>query len=328
MSKRFISRRDLLKRTAAATAALALGPGCVTTGTAAYFDPKGLPTKPLGKTGVSVPRIGIGAGSRFCSVQDEDEALEILTYALDHGLYYWDTAHDYTRDSVISEERLGKILKSRRKEVFLATKVGAREPDEAKRHIEESLTRLQTDYLDILQLHSVKSVEDVEVIAKEGGVLDVVRKLRDEGVAKNIGFTGHDSAKAMALLAKRYDFNTMLIALNHYKEGQEKFEEQAVPTALEHGLGVMLIKVVRPRETIEEVDPRELVRYALSLKGPAAAVIGTDSLEILKENISILKSFSPMDSQEMDKMRVALAPFFRHEGLEWMRPSYCDGLWA
>ena len=160
------------------------------------FDSKGIPTRILGKTGIQVPIIGIGTGSRFCSVYDEDKALGILTYALDHGLYYWDTAHDYQNDKVISEERVGKILKARRKEVFLATKVSARKADEAKQQIEESLKRLQTDYIDVLQIHSIKSVKDAKEVVKRGGVLDVVQSLKEQGVAKFIGFTGHSSAEA------------------------------------------------------------------------------------------------------------------------------------
>jgi aryl-alcohol dehydrogenase-like predicted oxidoreductase len=333
MSDNLISRRALLKGTVAATAALAIRPNMgAAEQPASPFDAKGLPTRKLGKTGVRVPLIGLGNGSRFCAVKDEDKALEILTYGLDHGLYYWDTAHDYGNEDVISEERLGKILKHRRKEVFLATKVGAREPDEAKRHIEESLTRLQTDRLDILQVHQVVSVEDVDEIAKKGGVLDVVRQMRDQGVAKYIGFTGHSSAEGMAAAAKRYDFDTMLVALNHYREeGWEKgqdFENKAVPIAAEKGLAVMLIKVIRPRETVEDLAPKDLIRYALSLKHVNAAVIAHDSLDVLKKNIALLKEFKPLDAERMDKLRGELAPFYRHEGLAWMRPSYRDGFLA
>jgi len=255
-------------------------------------------------------------------------ALEILEYALDSGLYYWDTAHDYGNENVISEKRLGKILKHRRKEVFLATKVGSREPDEGRRHIEESLNRLQTDYLDILQIHSIESVEDVNNIGRKGGILDVVRQMRTEGVTKYIGFSGHGSAEAMALAARQYDFDTMLIALNHYNEGEENFEKMAVPVAAQKGLGIMVIKVIRPRETVKSITPKELIQYALSLKNVHAAVIGIDSIEVLKENIALIKDFKMLDSDKMDKIRISLNPFYRHEGVEWMQPHYRDGFWA
>ncbi|MHC4456380.1 MAG: aldo/keto reductase [Planctomycetota bacterium] len=329
-----ISRRKFLKDTLAATAALAISPSLsAAEKSESAFDAKGLPTRILGQTGVKVPLTGVGTGSRFCAVKEEDKALQMLTYALDHGLYYWDTAHSYGNDEVISEKRLGKIVKHRRREIFLATKVEAREPDEAKRYIEESLSRLQTDYVNLLQIHSVESVEDVEIITKKGGLLDVVREMKEQGVARHIGFTGHRSAEAMAMAARNYDFDTMLIALNHYHEEVENdekqdFENKAVPVAAEKGLGVIAMKVIRPRETVKSVTPDELVRYALSLKNVNAAVISVDDLKFVKANIAILQDFKPLDKKKMDKIRMALAPFYRHEGLEWMQPHYRDGLLA
>jgi len=126
-------------------------------GSESSYDAKGLPTVMYGKTETKVPRIAIGCGSRFCTVQDPEKSQELLHHALETGFYYWDTAHDYAYNDVISEERLGLVLKHRRKEVFLATKVGERTYDGAMRHIEESLKRLNTDYLEILQIHSVLS---------------------------------------------------------------------------------------------------------------------------------------------------------------------------
>jgi predicted aldo/keto reductase-like oxidoreductase len=331
MAKNKITRRDLLKSSLAAAAIavipeqnLAENKKCDST-----YDPRGLPTVTLGKTGIVVPLIGYGTGSRFCAVTDEDKALEMLTYALDQGLYYWDTAHAY--GDGLSEQRLGKILKHRRKDVFLATKVQSRDADEAKQQIETSLKRLNTDYVNLLQIHSVESLEDVEEIVKPGGLLDIVIEAKEQGVARNIGFTGHSSAKAMAYLAKKYNFDTMLIALNHYRDEIEDdkpqdFENKAIPAAAKSNLGVMVIKVIRPRETIERLKPQDLIRYALSLNHVDAAVISMTTLDNIKDNIAILKDFAPMESENMKKMRLALAPFYRHENLEWMRPDYHDGM--
>jgi predicted aldo/keto reductase-like oxidoreductase len=320
-----ISRRNFLKGVLAATATLTFN--CKVSPPIAdpKFDSKGVPTRILGKTGIQVPIIGIGTGSRFCFVYDEDKALEILTYALDHGLYYWDTAHSYGNDKVISEERVGKILKKRRKEVFLATKVYARNVDEAKRHVEESLKRLQTDYIDILQIHGIKSVEDAKEVVKKNGVLHVVRGLKDQGVAKYIGFTGHSSSKAMAMLAMDYDFDTMLISLNHLRNGQEDFEKHAVPIASKKGLGIMVMKVIRPRETIKSISPSDLIKYSLSLQHVHTAVLGIDGMGVLKQNISLLRNFKTLNTQKMEVIRVLLAPFFRNENVAWMLPHYRDG---
>ena len=121
MPGRKISRRKFIKVTTESTAVFALGGNLIKCTKPEEFDPKGLPTRILGKTGVEIPLIALGLGSRFCSVSNEDDALNILTYALDNGLYYWDTAHIYTNGSIISEERLGKIIKHRRGEIFIST---------------------------------------------------------------------------------------------------------------------------------------------------------------------------------------------------------------
>ena len=266
-------------------------------------------------------------------MRDEDKALEMLTYALDNGLYYWDTANGYRDEEVISEERLGKILKHRRKEVFLSTKVGARQADGARRELEESLGHLQTDYINLWQIHGLDSLEDAKALGKKGSVLEVLYKMREEGVVKNIGFTGHKSAEAMAYAAKEYELDTMLIALSHndydIEDGQQQdFEGKVMPIAADKGMGVMAMKVIRPREIIKDLTPKELVRYALSVKEVNAAVISMSSLENVKDNIAILKGFEPLDNEAMDKMRVALEPFYRNEGLEWLQPYYRDGYLA
>jgi aryl-alcohol dehydrogenase-like predicted oxidoreductase len=325
MKYKNISRREFIKDTAQVTAAMTVGSKVIFAQSSSKYNAKGLPTTVLGKTGVTVPRIAIGTGSRYMAVQDEDKAMEILNHALDNGLYYWDTASTYRRDELYSEQRLGKILKDRRKEVFLATKVQEREPEEAKKIIERSFNRLQTDYIDIFQIHNIQSVDDVKKATEKGGVFDILRKYKEQGSIGNIGFTGHTSAEAMKFAAVNFDFDTMLIALNHYQPGKQKFEEEAVPAAAKKGLGVMIIKVIRPRETVQGIESRDLVRYALSLPEVNVAVIGTDSMEVLKANISILKNFKKMDAEEMQKMRMALAPVYRHERLVWMQPGYEDG---
>ena len=325
--KQKMTRRQFIVETALTTASIGVA-GRALAGKQSPYDAKGLPTRELGKTGVRVPFIVIGTGSRWCSVKDEDEALRILTYALDHGLYYWDTASTYRGENFFSEERIGKILKDRRKRVFLSTKVRERDPDKAKVQIETSLKRLQIDRLDLLQIHRIQSPEDVEDIGKKGGVYDIVRSFKEQGVCRFIGFTGHSDAEAMKLAAERYEFDTMLIALNHYQKGNEKFEEHAVPFAAQKGMGVLAMKVIRPREKNKNLKATDLIRYALSLKHVNAAVIGTDSLTVLKQNIELIKNFKPLSDPEMERLRVALAPFYRHEGLEWMHPAYEDGALA
>ncbi len=323
-----LNRREFVKRTVATTAALSVAGTGLPLAAEKYLDSKGLPTAMLGQNGATVPRMVIGCGSRWLAVEDEDKALEIIEYALNHGLYHLDTASSYKNKSYFSEERLGKILPSVRKQVFLSTKVHDRNPDKAKVLIETSLKRLNTDYIDLLQIHNIQSVEDVEEIRKPGGLLEVVQQAKEEKIARFIGFTGHTSAEAMTEAAKTFAADTMLIALNHYQNGNEAFEQGAIPAAQENGLGVLGMKVVRPRENNKTLSAPDLIKYALSLNQVDAVVIGTDSLEVLKENINLLKSFEPLPEERMQEIRMSLQPYYLHKNLEWMHPSYTDGEWA
>jgi uncharacterized protein len=322
MKKKDFTRRKFIKTTGAVTAGVILAPAASCTRSA--YDAKNIPTAVLGNTGVRIPRLIMGLGSRFM-VTDEDKGLEILETGLNNGFYYWDTAASYGSKQEWSEERIGKILKNVRDRVFLASKVGDRNGDDAKRTLETSLKRLQTDYIDLYQIHSVNNEEEVKRFGDKDGVLPVLKKYQEEGVIRHIGFTGHTSAQAMKLAAEMYDFDTMLIALNHQENGKQPFEEQPVPYAAQKGMGVLAMKVVRPRETVDWLNPDDLVRYALSLDGITAAVIGIDSLDILNKNLAVIQSFKKLEKNEMDKFRVALEPFYRSKSLPWMQPSYHDG---
>ncbi len=140
--KKKITRREFVQTSAAAAAAVSVLPAAACSLNKSPYDAKGMPTVKLGKTGVKVPRLGFGCGSRWMGVQSDDAALEILEYALQQGLYYWDTAASYGNDQISSEERIGKILKKHRESVFLVSKTGERDGDKAKESIETSLKRL------------------------------------------------------------------------------------------------------------------------------------------------------------------------------------------
>jgi len=337
-----MKRRDFLKTTAGAGAGLALvgtnlfAPGCADINS--RFDAKGLPTVMFGNTGVRIPRIVLGLGSRFCHIVSDREANEMLHFALDNGFYYWDTAHTYDNTIalppgreqptrlVISEVRLGEVVKTRRKEIFLSTKVAARNPDEAKQQIELSLKRLQTDRLDMLKIHSVTTLEDVNNISKKGKLLDVLMQMKAEKVTRFIGFSCHSDPKVARELTKRGDFDSMLIAMNHYPPIATR-QEIAAKTAKDKQMGLLMMKAVRPRETVEGLQTTDLIKYALSLEGPHAIAVGMDSIDVVKSNIEILRNFQPMSPERMSELTVQLAPFYRHENLPWMQQDYQDGNW-
>jgi len=292
------------------------------------YDAKGLPTAILGKTGVRIPRIAVGLGSRFCSIARDSLAIELLNYTLDSGLYYWDTAHIYENTSlgVISEVRLGEVIKTRRDEIFLSTKVTSRDPDEAMRQIETSLKRLQTDHLDMLKIHDVQQ-KDLEALKQKGNLIDILTRLKSQGVTRFIGFSGHSEAIAMKTMAETGIFDSMLIAMNHWGGSAEKRQEKAIPAARANDMGVIVMKVVRPRETVKSLAPENLIKYALSLKGPHGIVLGMDSIEVVKSNLAILRNFKPMEEEEMKTFAMQLSPFYKSSHLPWMKEGYHDGLW-
>ena len=338
MQNKKITRRELIKGTigagillAGSQMAQAISLIEKSTGKTGY-DAKGLPTAILGKTGIRIPRIAVGLGSRFCNLEKDEDAFKVLNHALDNGLYYWDTACDYENKKLgfTSEGRIGEVLKTRRKEVFICTKVDSRDPDEAKRQIERSLKRLQTDHLDILKIHDVKSVEDVAKVSEKGNLIDIVHQMKEQGVARFIGFSGHANAEALKSMADRGDFDTMLMALNHYNQSKNPQQRQALvlPAAKAKGLGVMVMKTVRPRENIKTLDPNELVQYALSLSGPDGILLGMESVAVIDSNLKNLRTFKPLDEQRMKELALDLSPFYRHENLPWMKFGYCDGKWS
>ncbi|HBE40438.1 MAG TPA: aldo/keto reductase [Bacteroidales bacterium] len=332
--KRNYSRRKFIRQTLGAGLVIAGADIALTqtscSGLRNKYDPKGLPTAVLGKTGVVIPRIAIGLGSRFLTIKTLDEAIEMCNYALDNGLYYWDTAHTYVNNEsgAISEERLGHIIKDRRNEIFLSTKIAARDTEGAKAQIELSLKRLQTDHFDMMKIHSIASREDVNEICKTGGILDLFSKMKEEGVTKFIGFSGHGNAQALKMMIDTGRFDSMLFAMNHYAGPTDTRQELLIPAAKERGIGVMLMKAVRPKETIEGVSVPELIRFALSLEGPDGVAVGMDSKNVVDSNLNILRNFKPMDAAEKIKYAELLSPYFRHENLPWMKAGYHDGCWA
>ncbi len=322
-----ITRRKFVQTTAAAAATIAIAPvtGCASP---SPYDSRGLPTVQLGKTGAEVPLMGFGCGSRWMAIPDNDMALEILESGFDQGLYYWDTAASYGNDKISSEERIGIILKERRDKVFLSSKTGDRDGDQAKKSVERSLERLQTDHLDLLHVHAVSSVEDAEELGKKGKVMEVLEKLKSEGVIRNIGFSGHASAEGMKRAIELYDFDVMMMALNHQStDGSQDFEGLPAPLARQKGMGVVAMKVIRPRETVRGLASEDLVRYALSLGDFHMVNIGTDSKAVLQANLEILRNFAPLGEEKMKEIRLALHPFYQDKNLDWMHPAYQDG-WA
>ncbi len=309
-----ISRRQFLEATALGGA----------TASSLSGAPAAIPTRVLGRTGQQVTVLAFGSGSRFLMYKD-DQAVEVLNRALDLGISYVDSAQTYGKGR--SEEVVGRVMATRRKQVFLATKIGVREAEAAMREVERSLKRLQTDHLDLLHIHSLDGEQDLARIEAPDGLLKLLYKLRDQKVTRFIGVTCHTKAATLGTALERHDFDCTQMALNAALMGssgerftrQDSFEALALPVANRKKLGIIAMKVFA-QDRIPGAPPAEqLIRYSMSLP-VTAVVIGMPKPEHLEQNVEIARGFQPMPAEEMRRFsdtlsaahKVALDRFFAH----------------
>jgi aryl-alcohol dehydrogenase-like predicted oxidoreductase len=308
-----ITRRQLLETTA-------LGGLAVTAAHGAEMElsPKGMPTRILGKTGARVSILAMGGGSRFLAYGDEEKAIAAMNRAIDLGISYLDTAFAY--GGGLSETRVGKIMATRRKEVFLATKVSDRNGDDAMRTIEGSLKRLQTDHVDLLHIHMLTTPEDLAAIEAKDGVLQVAYKVREQKMARAIGITCHTDPTVLKAALEHNDFDCTQMALNAalvgMKGGQggmviaeemkQSFETVALPVAVKKKMGVIAMKIYAADGLVGQAPAEKLLSYSLSLP-VTLAVVGMPKLEMIEDNVRIAKSFAPLPKAEMKELSMALS---------------------
>jgi aryl-alcohol dehydrogenase-like predicted oxidoreductase len=310
------SRREFLKTT---TAAVVLGAADKTSGA----TPATLQRRRLGKTGEMVSCIGFGCGTRFCSIESEDAAQGLLERALNLGVNYFDTASSYTRRPIarLSEKRIGEFSKNRRKEIFLATKFDPRDRDGALRSIEISLKLLQTGYLDLIQIHSLTNLADLDKMSGPSGVVAAIEQLKSEKVTRFIGITGHNDGAAMAEALRRHNFDTVMMSLNAAQSAnpiaQRKmeplpaFEQTALPVALQKNMGILSMKVMGQGMLVGSgagrASPEELLQFNLS-QPVASVIIGCERLAPLEQNVQAALNFSPISESGKQKLQEKVAP--------------------
>jgi hypothetical protein len=306
-----MNRREFLELLTAACAVGSQSPALIAAASPAARQggPK-FPQRRLGKTGVDVSALALGGviGMQLPPSADHDPA-GLAETALDLGITYFDTAPSYNNGQ--SETNYGQVLARRRKEVFLATKTSDRTHDGTLRSVEQSLKRLRTDRVDLIQIHGISATENLDAWEKPDGVLTALRKLRDQKVTRFLGLTGHDSAGRLREAVERYEFDTLLTTLNPVSRRQP-FREDLLPVANRKQMGLIamkvmgggngclvagnpLRKVLRPYhdETSHQIDPGLLIRYTLSLP-ISVAVIGVASVAQLKTNIAFVRAATPM----------------------------------
>lgn len=258
--------------------------------------------RPLGRTGEQVSAIGLG-GHHIGRIRDEAECIDLIHRAIDHGVTFLDNCWDYHDGE--SERRMGKALQGgRRDRVFLMTKIDGRTREAAARQLDESLRRLQTDRVDLLQHHEVIRLEDPDRIFAEGGAHEALLEARRAGKVRFIGFTGHKDPlvhlRMLEVAAQhQYRFDAVQLPLNVMDAHFRSFEAQVVPVLVREGIGVLGMKSMGDGFILrsKRVTPIECLHYALDL--PTSTVItGIDSPELLDQALEAVKTYRPLTDEQ------------------------------
>ncbi|SDB17898.1 hypothetical protein SAMN05660653_00860 [Desulfonatronum thiosulfatophilum] len=317
-----MNRRKFLRNTVGAAAGLGLS-GLISAvdrpkSFAAAMSPATMPKRKLGRTGFEVSVFSLGGESALERRGNQYEAMALIDRALDLGVNYIDTSPTYGAGG--SETNIGKVMALRRNEVFLATKSHDRGYDGTMRLAEQSLERLQTDHLDLYQIHNVRVMEDVDMALGKQGAIRAMEQLRSEKVIRHIGITGHKDPEVLLHALRSYDFDTVLMTLNAGDIHFKPFQKDLLRLAEEKQLGIIAMKVTAVNRIFREGglnSMREALGYTLSFP-VSTAIVGISNLEQLEENVQIASQFAPFSQQELGAIEAKVQPyhdeanFFKH----------------
>ena len=268
----------------------------------------GIALRPLGKTGEKVSMIGVGGGD-LGAVREDKTALRMMDRAIELGATFIDTAWAY--QDGLSEERIGKAVSApnKRQKVFLMTKVAARDAAGARKQLEDSLRRLQTDVIDLWQFHDLPNFEEVETIFGPGGAMEVAQKARKEGKIRYLGFTGHTDPAVHLDMLERYEWDAVMMSMNVVDAHWHSFQNQVLPRALEKNIAVLAFKTLsKGRAMLRAHTVSEGLRYVWSL--PVSVLIsGMDRMGFLETNLEQAMRFQPMSAAEKKALLARVKPF-------------------
>ena len=274
--------------------------------TGAYAAPQrakagDIPTTTFGKTGIKVSVIAQG-GARMDLHPDIPSAAAHVRSVYDLGLTYFDCARAYWNGQ--SEEAYGIGLQGVRKNVFLTSKSMARTAKDAEADLATSLRLLKTDYLDLWQMHSIQTRDEIDQIFRPGGAIEAFEAAKKAGKCRLIGFTGHFDPEAHAAMLKAYDkWDTVMMPLHAADHAYLSFEKTALPVAKELGIGVQAIKVFGKAFLLRSLSPTECVRYVLSQPGVHVAICGAGTQGQMADNIRAVQNFKKYTSDELANVR-------------------------
>src|ERR1700733_1429499 len=283
---------------------------------------RSMPTRNLGKTGYKVGIFSLGGQAALEKANNEAAAVAVIEKPLDLGVNYIDTSSIYGGPERWSEQYVGKVMKHRRDDAFLATKTKERTRDGSMRMIETSLKLLQTDHVDLWQLHDIGTMTDINEIFAKGGAMEALLEARDQKIVRYLGITGHYRPDALIEAIHRYPFDTILMAVNAADPHHYSFSEQLLPLAVEKQMGIIGMKVpARGRilsswtpppieqqkhswegmvlaPTAGTLDMRQAMYYSLSLP-VSTVIIGCDSIPQLEQNVQLAREFTPFNQQQL-----------------------------
>jgi predicted aldo/keto reductase-like oxidoreductase len=294
-----------------------------------------MPTHSLGKTGYKVGILSLGGQATLEMTGTEAESEKIINRAIDLGVNYIDTAPAYGNGQ--SQINIGRVMKTRRSEVWLASKTHDFSYDGAMRLLDESLKNLQTDHLDTWQLHNIQRKDQLEKIFANDGAIKALEKARSEGMVRHAGITGHFEPLVLLEALKRYSFDQILLAINAADVHYLSFKNYLLPEAQRQGIAIIGMKVAtRGRMLSTWVPPaiadqparmatpkpgtitiQEALSYNLSLP-VSTTIIGIDNVAQIEEDVKIASEFSPLSEAEMKEIEYKTLPIVR-QGLYFRR---------
>jgi aryl-alcohol dehydrogenase-like predicted oxidoreductase len=286
-----------------------------------------VPKRKLGRTGEMVSMIGLGGSHIGTKSLSDDEAVKLIRSAIDNGITFLDNCWDYNGGK--SEERMGQALEGGyRKRVFLMTKLDGRTKEAARAQLGQSLERLKTDHIDLVQVHEVIRMTDPERVFGENGAIQALIEARREGKIRFIGFTGHkDPTIHLTMLetAKKhkFTFDTVQMPLNVMDAQYVSFEKAVLPVLLERQIGVLGMKSMGSGDILKSgvVKPEECLRYSLSL--PTSVVItGIDSDKVLAQDLEVARSFQPLSADDKQALLARAADAAKNGQYELFKTSH------
>jgi uncharacterized protein len=312
-----MQRRDFLKTATAASVAAAIPTTAQTVPPAQtsvkLTESPDMLYRELGTTGERVSAIGMG-GYHLGKQKDSGESIQLIHAGIDHGINFMDNCWDY--NDGISEVRMGQALRNGyRQKVFLMTKMDGRTADEYNRQLEQSLGRLQTDVIDLVQFHEVIRMEDPDRIFAPGGAIEAAIAARQAGKIRYIGFTGHkDPAVHLRMLETaqkhNFHFDTVQMPINVMDAHFRSFTREVMPVAIKQGIGILAMKTFGDHFILSSntVQPIEALHYGLTQ--PVSVVItGIDSTKILDQALEAVRTFRPLSDAQVKALldRTAVA---------------------